>query len=339
MPGSGSNSSSPFRAIYVEDSALTSDFTRRILEKYDASPQIGVRSYRDVFMRPRQDFRTQKENPALLLAVKEPPFLYAGPEVCQDFDADLFFYATLLLNCPFACDYCYLQGMFPSGNLVAFVNAEDVIAAIRAVCRENDGKSVLIALSYDTDLLAFDEVLPYLDALYEGCADLSNLTLEIRTKSASTRFVRRYAGRPGPFTIAYSLAPEEVIRAYEKRTPSLDTRLRAAAQAADFGFPIRLCFDPVFIDPRFDDLYEPFYRHVFETLPVGAIRDASHGFFRMGRDFFRRVRRKMPGNALFLADYPNRDPVTFDPEAMHRIREKHLSVLYEYLPKERIFCV
>jgi len=323
----------------MEESARASAFTREILEKYDASPLIGVRSYRDVFTRPRQDFRAQKEHPALLLAKKEPPYLYPGPEVCQDFGADLFFYATLLLNCPFACDYCYLQGMFPSGNLVAFVNVEDILAEIREVCLENSEKTVLIALSYDTDLMAFDAILPYLDTMYDGCADLMNLTLEVRTKSSATRFFRRYAGRPGPFTIAYSLAPEEVIRAYEKRTPSLDARLRAARQAAECGFPIRLCFDPVFIDPRFDDLYKPFFRHVFETLPEGAVRDVSHGFFRMGRAFFRRVRRNIPDSALFLADYPNQDPVTYEPEAMHRTREHHLSVLHEYLPRERIFCV
>ena len=35
-----------------------------------------------------------------------------------------------MFNCIYDCDYCYLQGMYPSANIVVFVNHEDFFDAV-----------------------------------------------------------------------------------------------------------------------------------------------------------------------------------------------------------------
>ena len=327
----------PYSAIYVEEAARRYPMTRTILEKYPGCPVIPVRRYKDVFSRPRQSLRRQKDFPALILAVKEPPFLYPGPDVCQDFGADRFFYTSFLLNCPFSCDYCYLQGMYPSANLVAFVNIEDFRDAIEAQLRQAPDAHTLIAASYDTDLMAFDPVFPYLEKLYPFLRARKNLSVEVRTKSAGLSFFRNHEPIDS-VVVAFTLAPDAVIRKYEKRTPPLDARLAAVGAAVGAGFRVRLCFDPVFIEPALDKEYEPFFRYVFSRVDPEKILDASHGFFRMNETFFRRVQRQRPDTPLCLADFGREgDIVTYGEELRAAVREKHLAVLSEYIPKERIF--
>ncbi len=334
-----SSKSALFSAIYIEDAARDYPVTRAVLEKFPGLPRIPVRRYRDVFNRPRQNLLWQKDHRALILAVKEPPFLYPGPEVCQDFGADKFFYTSFLLGCPFRCDYCYLQGMYPSSYVTAFVNLEDFKGAIDDELARAPRENLYLALSYDTDLIAFDPVFPYLEELYPFFAAKKNLTAELRTKSANTAFFARYPAS-GPLVAAFSLAPDEVIRRTEKFTPSLDARLRTIRAAQDAGYSVRLCFDPVFVGAEYDALYEPFFETVFSRIDPEKVSAVSHGFFRMNRTFFRRIRKERPDSPLYLTDFPkSEDIVTYDEQLAGAVRERHLAVLSRYIPKERIFIV
>ena len=274
------------------------------------------------------------------MAVKEPPFLYPGPEVCQSFGAGSFVYTPFLMNCPFSCDYCYLQGMYPSAHLTAFVNIGDYEKAIERHLSEHANTQTLLAASYDTDLLAFHAVLPYLDLLHPFLGKQNGLLFEVRTKSAATSFFENHAGDPGSFVAAFSLAPDAIIRVYEKKTPSLDARISAVLAALDAGFPVRICLDPILIDPRFDGEYEPFFRYLFSKIPADRILDISHGFFRMNRTFFKRIRHDRPDVDLFQSEYPSqKEIVSYDETAQQEVRDRHLAILLEYIPKERIFLL
>ncbi len=120
-----------FSHIYIEERALDYPFTDKIIHSFPNAQRIIIRHYKDVFNRPRQNFVLQKQSPKLVLAVKEEPFLYKGPEVCENFGYDNFYYASTLLNCLYNCDYCYLQGLYSSANLVAFVNMDDFFRAVK----------------------------------------------------------------------------------------------------------------------------------------------------------------------------------------------------------------
>ena len=88
-----------FSHIYIEQKALSYPVTDRILKRFPRSVKVVVQHYKDVFNRTHQDFRRQKDSPKLILAVKQEPFLYQGPEICEDFGNKNFYYASCVLNC------------------------------------------------------------------------------------------------------------------------------------------------------------------------------------------------------------------------------------------------
>ncbi|MDD4096354.1 MAG: DNA photolyase [Oscillospiraceae bacterium] len=326
-----------FRTIYIEEAARGEPVTLDMLGRFPDVPHVYIRNYKDVFNRPRQDMRWQASHPGLILALQPGPFVLPGPEVCQSFGAEAFFYSSLLLNCPFDCEYCFLQGMYPSKYTVAFVNTGDFVRAIREEAARH--ASMLLALSYDTDLPAFENIFPYVRLLSEALRDLPGLTIEFRTKSAVTSIYKEIPPSDNP-VFAFSLSPREIAERFEHGAPGTEARLKAAEAAIAAGHRIRLCFDPVFVGEIDDRVYTDFYAEVFSRLPVDRVRDISHGFFRMNRDFFRKIAKARPDSRLFAADYEvSGDVLSFSQKDTSAIREKHLTTLARYLPKEKIFIV
>jgi spore photoproduct lyase len=325
-----------FNAIYVETEAYKYPITQIVLEKYPEIPVVEIRHYKDVFNRTNQHFGLQKKNQALILAVKSSPFLYRGPDVCQNFGHDNFYYTSFLLNCVFDCEYCYLQGMYPSANLVAFVNIEDFKNAMEDVLKT---ETVFLAASYDTDLIAFNNIIPYLDYFYDFFAGHPGILVEVRTKCANEIFFNRFTPIEN-FIAAFSMAPDGIINKYETHTPSLKARIKTIKSALSKGFKVRICLDPVFINPDTDNLYEPFFRHLFEEIDADKILDVGYGFFRMSCDFFKKIEKQRSNSLLFADDYCSIENVTSYPADSQKItRIRHLSILKEYIKEEKIFTL
>ena len=110
--------------------AFDFELTDLTLSKFPRATVIKIGHYKDVFNRPGQDFQIQKSSMKLILAIKTEPFLYPASDMVQEFDTPNVYYNTPILNCLYNCDYCYLQGMYPSGNVVVFVNENDFMDAI-----------------------------------------------------------------------------------------------------------------------------------------------------------------------------------------------------------------
>lgn len=97
----------------------------------------------------------QHGSKALIIARKDGQLLYEGAEVCQSFGNEYFYYTSCVMNCIYDCEYCYLKGMYPSGNLVIFINIEDIFAELETLLAKHP---VYLCVSYDTDLLALENI-------------------------------------------------------------------------------------------------------------------------------------------------------------------------------------
>ncbi|MCB0329829.1 MAG: hypothetical protein KDD70_09200, partial [Bdellovibrionales bacterium] len=230
----------PFSHIYIEEDVREVERTQQILERFPKAILVPIDHYKEVFNRNNQNFRFQKNSPQLILAKRRGEFFYPGSTIAPDFGASRFYYNTVVLNCLYDCEYCYLQGMFPSAHLVAFVNNEDFIEAIRAELRGK--QSIYLCLSYDTDLLqalreasspswaakSEDKAAPRdLFLLSDGAATWGEANLHLITKSLASigkRSLFAYkTGRAGEATSAletlarssggavFSVASEEEI--------------------------------------------------------------------------------------------------------------------------------
>lgn len=294
---------STFSRVYVEEAVRDLPRTRRILGRLPRATVVPVDDYQNVFGRGRQDFWRQKAAPALVLARKKEHFLYAGNAFQQSGMSSNFAYTAPVLNCPYDCHYCYLQGLYAGAHVVAFVNLEEAFAAAAAAlqARPDPARPLDLALSYDTDLLALEGLLGFTAEWVEWSRGRPDLLLEVRTKSAPLRFIGMVAPSEA-VRLVWTLSPEAVCRDYESGAPSLQHRLKALTRAASLGWRIGICLDPVLRVPDWRAHYGGLADRLREALPRGAVERVEIGVFRVSTGHFKRMRRR-PGRDLLHYPY------------------------------------
>ena len=325
-----------FSHIYIEETVLEHPVSSSIIRHFPDSNIITIRHYKDVFNRRKQNFHLQKRSPKLILATAKPPFLYRGAEVCENFGHGSFHCTSSILNCLFDCEYCYLPGRYTSANLVIFVNIEDILSHVQNLLRIS---SLYLCVSYDTDLLALDRLTSFLARWLEFAAVNPDLLLEIRTKSGNTASILT---RPplDNCILAWTLSPDQVIKKYEKKTPSLDTRLRTISKLMEHGWKIRLCFDPILRTPSWKKDYINCIHYTLSMLPARSIRDVSLGCFRMGKDYLKRARIIRPDSDLLWYPFKLENGVYTYPECTRREMPNTVSrEISRFLPREKIYCM
>lgn len=327
-----------FSHIYVEKAAADHPGTRRILQKFPGATVISIDHYKDVFCRKGQDFILQQRARNLILGAKQGNLIYKGAPLCQSFGNENFYYTSCIMNCIYDCEYCYLKGMYPSGNMVVFVNLEDIFDEVSAHLREH---SMYLCVSYDTDMLATEPITGYTaEWISFAQAQINSgypLKIEIRTKSADILFWQRHAPVPG-IIYAITLSPQAVIDAYEHRTPSLRRRLASAREAIQRGFPLRLCFDPMIYCRDWELQYGEMLRQVFAAIDVDKLVDVSVGTFRVSQDYLKKMRKNQPGSAVVQFPYQNDGGVYHYSRELTEQMEGFLAdALKRKMPEENIF--
>lgn len=288
-----------FSHIYIEKEAYAYPVTQKILDRYPEAELININHYKDVFNRSGQNYSEQKKSPSLVLAKNPSSSLYEGAPTCQDFGNSRFYYTSCVMNCIYDCEYCYLQGMYPSANIVVFVNLEDTFKELERLLMDGD---IYLCISYDTDLLALEPLLGFVKSFHAFAASHKGLTIECRTKSAAVNPIRELAPLKN-FIFAWTLSPPFVQDNFEHHTPSLSERLKAIENALSLGFPVRLCFDPLLAVKDWRKLYSAFFSEIFEKLPPDRIKDASLGCFRIPKDFMKIMRKQRKDSTILQYPY------------------------------------
>ncbi len=293
-----------FSHIYIEESAASYPLTAKITAQFPKAIQIPIRNYKEVFNRPRQRWDHQKLALKLILAKRSDAFLYPGSSFVPNFEHSRFFYTTPVLNCLYGCEYCYLQGMFPSANLVVFVNDDDFVeAAAREI---SEDAPAYLCISYDTDLLALENIFGYCGRYIEYARNNPHVTIEIRTKSANIDALSRLAPLSNVI-LAWTISPDYVIARYEHRTPSLQARLKAIAKAIRAGWRVRLCIDPILRVDSWLSHYRQLITAVFEEISAESLYDVSIGVFRISSGYLRAMQEANPTSALVHYPYDVRN--------------------------------
>lgn len=276
-----------FSHLYIERRAEDQPLTSAVLQRFPKATRIGIDDYKNVFNRPRQSFAAQKRSMNLILAVKKDQWLYDGSSFSPSFGHRHFYYNTLLLNCVYNCDYCYLQGMYPSANLVLFVNEQDFFSAVDERLQHHP---VYLCISYDTDLLAVENVFQLCRRWITFASERPDLTVELRTKSANFAAISDLPPHPG-VVLAWTITPEPVATAYESGTPRTARRLQSVAEALHAGWRVRICVDPVLWIENARERYETLVGQLAGTVALDKIHDFSIGTFRMNKDYLAAIRR------------------------------------------------
>lgn len=298
--------------IYIEKQLKGHERAERIIKKYGSARVVECEHYGEVFNRKGQNFRIQKQAPALILAKKDGRRIYPAP-IDHAIGADHNYYFSHLLNCPFDCRYCFLQGKFSSANYVLFVNYEDFWNDMQTEIAAHT-EPVHIFSGYDCDSLAFEPITGFVEWLLEAltsCAQdrledpsdnmpPSSHLVELRTKSAQIRQILKFAPIKNCL-IAYSIAPQSVIDNFEHGTASLDERLTALARLQKLGWQIGLRIDPLISFHRSAEIYQAFFETIAKSLDLHNLHSVTLGTMRFPDSYLKKIKQLYPNEALLAS--------------------------------------
>ena len=299
----------PFHHVYVERKLRGQYDVTGIINKLSGSRVVWINHYKDIFNRKGQSLAFQKKSPALILAKKEGKLVYNGSKECQSFGNEHFYYTSCIMNCLFDCEYCYLQGMYPSADVVLFMNLDDIFHEVDELLREH---GVYLCISYDTDLVALENITGYCRRWIEYAKNRVGLTIELRTKAElSDSFIRMLDEKECENIIfAFTLSTDMIQLSYEHNTSSIQSRIASIMRASQKGLNVRVCFDPLLTYADLSELkkaYGTLIDKLFESVTAQMLYDVSLGEFRVPCDYLKRMRKRRPDSKLLAYQFEIED--------------------------------
>ncbi len=293
--------------LYIEREVAEHKITQRVLKRYPNAQQVSIEQYGEVFNPAAQNFRSQKRNPALILARKTGQRIMPAPEE-YEIGGDQNYYFSHMLNCVYDCRYCFLQGMYRSANYLLFVNYDEFADDLIEHVATNGATEPWYFSGYDCDSLAFEPVTGFAEYFLDVFArkDMARSTLELRTKSTQIRSLERRQAMSN-VVVAFSLNPQSVVADVEKGTPSLDKRIKAIQRLQQAGWRIGLRFDPIVWHDDFERDYREFFARVFAELDSAKIDSITLGAVRLPKTFHKNMVKLFPEHWLFKAGMTQRE--------------------------------
>jgi len=322
--------------IYIEEAILQQPRVLDIVARFPQARKITCGRYGEVFNPKAQNFRLQKQQPALILAEKYKNFALPAP-LGYGIGATRNYYFSHMLNCLYDCRYCFLQGMYQSANYVLFVNYEDFQQDIRQLCSDSPDEPLHFFSGYDCDSLALEPVTGFAEQFLPFFETIPNAWLELRTKSTQVRSLLNREPLPRCI-VAFSLSPDEIAAKVEDKAPSVERRLDALCKLQEQGWQIGLRFDPLIYQSGYREQYRQLFEQVFSRIDLNRLHSVSLGVFRLPENFFKKVHKLYPEEKLFAGPLISLQGMVsykqeLEQEMMHYCTEQILN----YIPADKFF--
>ncbi len=322
--------------LYIEESVRHHPRTLSICEKFPKARQIICERYGEVFNPKAQNFRLQKQSPALILAEKYKNFALPVPP-SYGIGAEKNYYFSHMLNCLYDCRYCFLQGMYQSANYVLFVNFEDYQQDIQQICNNTPDEGIHFFSGYDCDSLALEPVTHFAGHFVPFFEKIPNAWLELRTKSTQVRSLLNK--QPFPRCIvAFSLSPDEIATKVEDKAPTLKRRLDAICKLQEHGWQIGLRFDPLIYQTGYQQQYATLFEQVFSKIKLESLHSVSLGVFRLPEKYFKKIHKLYPEEKLFASPLETTNKmISYKAELEQEMMQYTTEKLLSYIPKSKFF--
>jgi spore photoproduct lyase len=302
-----------------------------------------IKHYKDIFNAKGHNFKEEKKSGNFIVARNKDALVYPGAPFCQSFGNEHFYYASCVKNCIFDCDYCFLQGLYPCGYPVYFVNLEDYFEELDSLLQKFP---VYLCISYDTDLLALEQKLHYVEKWVSYAQLRPDLKIEIRTKSGNSTLFKHFenmlksSGTENCDNVifAWTISPEEVISFAEQGLPSVEKRIGALKAAKRSGFPVRICFDPMIYHPDWKKTYQKLFSNVFNSVNAEDILDISVGVFRISNKLLRRMRDANEDSPVTQFPYITENGACHYGEISSEMMSFAKEELKKYVPADKIYA-
>lgn len=266
------------KEIHVEESCMELDYTREILIRADlpytvipdrAEPPGIEGEYPDNLVQGKHH---------LLIAKNRGHFFKPCPGTkeyrCCDYQV-----LNIGMGCPMDCVYCILQAYLNKPWQTFFVNTESLLHEMESAFTAEPDRFFRIGTGEFTDSMALDRITQLSPLLVEFMAEKKQAVLELKTKSAVIDNLKGL-NHNGRTILAWSLNSIPVMEKEEIRTATLDERLQAAAQCAEWGYKLAFHFDPIIDHPGWEEGYKETINRLYQTVPADQIVWISLGALR-----------------------------------------------------------
>lgn len=325
-----------FATIYIESHLQAHPRVRQITQRFSEARIVLCERYGEVFNPKAQNFRLQKQQPALILAEKFQHHLLSAP-LGYGIGAQRNYYFSHVLNCLYDCRYCFLQGMYQSANYVLFVNYEDFQQQITQLCAVTPDEPIHFFSGYDGDSLAMEPISGFAAEFVPFFNTLPNAWLELRTKSTQIRSLLQLEPAPR-CVVAFSLAPQQIAENVEALAPNLAKRLEALVKLQARGWNIGLRFDPLIFHSDYQQLYAEFFAQVFAQIDLKRLHSVSLGVFRLPEKYFKKMHKLYPDARLFASPLVNTQGlISYRADLERELLDFCSATLLRYISEEQFF--
>lgn len=322
--------------IYIEQAVQKHPRAQSILARFPSATVIVCERYSEVFNLKAQNFRLQKQKPALILAEKYRNFALKTPKG-YGIGAEHNYYFSHMLNCLYDCRYCFLQGMYQSANYVLFVNFEDFQQEIQQICAQSPSEAIHFFSGYDCDSLALEPVTGFAEHFLPFFKSVPNAWLELRTKSTQ---IRSLLNQLPLFRciIAFSLSPADIATKVEDKAPNLARRLDAIKKLQQHGWQLGLRFDPLIYQTDYQEQYQQLFAQVFAVIDLKQLHSVSLGVFRLPEAYFKKMHKLYPDEKLFASPlHQQNGMVSYQNELEQEMLSYCTKTLLNYIPIDKFF--
>ena len=290
--------------IYIENQIKKHHRTKQILSRFKKKVDIiYCDHYGEIFNIKSQNFRIQKNKPALVLAKKEGKKLHDIPKTFS-IGGKKNYYFSHMLNCIYDCEYCFLQGKHMSAHYLLFVNYEDFFIEIKKKIKQNRFEKSYFFSGYDCDSLAFDGITGFIDCFLPFFRKNKNAVLELRTKSTQIHKILKHKPIDNCI-VAFSFTPENISKLIEHKVPSVKKRIDAMKKLADMGWKVGLRFDPIVPTCNFAKIYESLFQTIASNIPKENIHSISFGMMRFPKKMFKKMMKEYPNKRISSLNFKN----------------------------------
>ena len=325
-----------FSSLYVEEEVANHPRVAEILSRYSDLPVVRIKRYGEIFNRKEQNFRLQKNKPALILAKKHQKQVMQAP-ANYGLGGEHNYYFSHMLNCIYDCRYCFLQGMYQSAHYLLFVNYEDFETEIEKTLSIVDGEPCYFYSGYDCDSLALEPVTKFIENFLPYFSKHKNAIVEIRTKSTQIRSLLEHQPLDNCI-VAFSFTPAAISEALEHKVPTIQKRVDAINKLQDRGWNIGLRFDPIIYDDRYQEQYAELFELLFSQIDPGRLHSVSLGVFRLPEPFYRKMQRLYPEEKLFAARLEKQNGmVSYGETLEQKMLHDCETLLMNYIPNDIYF--
>ena len=325
-----------FSTIYIESEIAEHPRTRAICARFPQANQVCCERYGEVFNPKSQDFRLQKQKPALILANKHDHRVLQTP-AGYGIGGDRNYYFSHMLNCLYDCRYCFLQGMYRSAHYVLFVNYEDFYSDIDMTLENANGEPCWFFSGYDCDSLALEPVTAFAEQFLPFFASRPQALIELRTKSTQVRSLLNQEPLPNA-VVAFSFTPEEIYKSLEHKVPDIERRIDSMRLLQQAGWSLGLRFDPLIYQPGYREQYRKLFQQVFSQLDTTRLHSVSLGTFRLPRSYFRNILQLYPDEPLYAGTFTETGGmISYPAEQEHEITGFCTTELLNHVPESLLF--